>query len=171
MPKAYFVLDKYHLNQALKEISCGDEILNTKLKDSINNAEKEYFKQICREVRSRAQNENAKARIDRLRGYILGNWNRVAIYQDCNSRGSNIEGHISHVLSCRLSSRPMGWSRKGLRSMVELPVYHCDGGTVEVKLIKKSPRLIQINKKDLGASNKKFQESLKREIHNITVLN
>ena len=27
--------------------------------------------------------------------------------------GCSAEGHISHVLSARESSRPMGWSKKG----------------------------------------------------------
>jgi len=48
LPKSYFVLDKHHQNQALKEISCIDEISSVKLKDSINKADKVYFKQICR---------------------------------------------------------------------------------------------------------------------------
>jgi len=171
LPKAYFVLDKYHLNQALKEISCRDEILSAKLKDSINKADKEYFKQICREVRSRSQNESVKERIDRLRGYILGNWDGVAIYQDCNSRGSNTEGHISHVLSYRLSSRPMGWSRSGLSSMAELRAYHCNGGTVEVKHIKKAQDSYRLTKKILGQVTKRFKKVSKDKLHNITVLN
>ena len=31
--------------------------------------------------------------------------------------GSSTEGHISHVLSARMSSRPMGWSRQGADSL------------------------------------------------------
>lgn len=171
LPKSSFVLDKYHLNQALKEASCGDKILCAKLKDSVDEADKEYFKQICREIRSRAQNESAKEKIDRLRGYILANWDGVAIYQDCNSRGSNTEGHISHVLSYRLSSRPMGWSKSGLSSMAELRAYHCSGGKIEVKHIKKAEAPYRLTKKTIGRVTGSFKNASKEILHNITVLN
>jgi len=171
LPKAYFVLDKYHLNQALKEISCRDEMLCAKLKNSIEKADKEKFKQLCREIRSRAQNESTKEKIDRVRRYILSNWDGVAIYQDSNSRGSNTEGHISHVLSYRLSSRPMGWSRKGLSSMAELRAYHCNGGTIEVKHINKGQETYRLAKKKLERVRKTFKKASEEIMNNITVLN
>ena len=171
LPKSHFVLDEYHLNQALKEISYGDKTLCTKLTDSVYKADKEYFKQMCREIRSRAQNESAKEKIDRLRRYILANWDGVVIYQDYNSKGSNTEGHVSHVLSCRLSGRPMGWSKSGLRSMAELRAYHCNGGTVEVKHIKKSQYSYRLTKKALERATKSFKKVSKEKFNNITILN
>jgi len=171
LPKSQFVLDKYHLNQALKEVSCGDKTLYAKLKESVDKADREYFKQICKEIRSRAQNESTKERIDRLRGYILSNWDGVAIYQDYNSRGSNTEGHISHVLSYRLSSRPMGWSRRGLSLMAELRAYHCNGGTVEVKHINKGQESYKLTKKTLGQVTRSFKKASEEIMHNIPVLN
>ena len=35
---------------------------------------------------------------------------------------------MSHVLSSRMSSRPMGWSRKGASKMAELRAYYYNGG-------------------------------------------
>jgi len=171
LPKLCFVLDKYHLNQVLKEASCGDKVLYAKLKDSVEKADKEYFKQLCREVGSRAQNESAKEKIDRLRRYVLTNWDGVAIYRDYNSNGSNTEGHVSHVLSYRLSNRPMGWSKSGLRAMAELRAYHCNGGTVEAKHIKKGQGSYRITKKALGEVTRSFRKVSKEILHNITVLN
>jgi len=171
LPKSYFVLDKYHLNQALKEVSCGDEMLCAKLKDAIDEADKEYFKQLCREIRSRTESESGKEKIERLRRYILKNWEGVAIYQDYNSMGSNTEGHISHVLSYRLSSRPMGWSRSGLRSMAELRAYHCNGGIVESKHIKKTQDSYRLTKKTLVQVTSRFKKVSRERLNNITVLN
>ena len=34
--------------------------------------------------------------------------------------GCSAEGHVSHVLSSRMSSRPMGWSKKGAGKVVQL---------------------------------------------------
>ena len=36
--------------------------------------------------------------------------------------GCSAEGHISHVLSARESSRPMGWSKKGVDRISRLRV-------------------------------------------------
>lgn len=35
---------------------------------------------------------------------------------------------MSHVLSSRMSSRPMGWSIKGMSKMAELRAYYYNGG-------------------------------------------
>ena len=44
------------------------------------------------------------------------------------SGGSSTESHISHILSFRMSSRPMGWSRQGAGKMAELRAYYYNGG-------------------------------------------
>ena len=46
------------------------------------------------------------------------------------------EGHISHILSNRLSSRPMGWSIKGCNNISKLIAYHYNGRSI-VKLLKR----------------------------------
>lgn len=42
--------------------------------------------------------------------------------------GCSAEGHVSHVLSSRLSSRPLGWSRKGVDQMSKLRAFRANGG-------------------------------------------
>ena len=49
--------------------------------------------------------------------------------------GSSTEGHISHVLSARMSSRPMGWSRQGADSLAHIRIYWKNGGDM-LELIK-----------------------------------
>jgi hypothetical protein len=51
---------------------------------------------------------------------VLNNWQAISIYTEGSCGGSGTEGHVSHVLSSRLSSRPMGWIPEGLRVMAEL---------------------------------------------------
>ena len=43
-------------------------------------------------------------------------------------KGCSAEGHVSHVLSNRMSSRPMGWSIQGMSKMAELRAYYYNGG-------------------------------------------
>lgn len=42
--------------------------------------------------------------------------------------GCSAEGHVSHILSDWMSSRPMGWSVRGAANMVQLRAYERNGG-------------------------------------------
>ena len=54
--------------------------------------------------------------------YLLDNFEAIAITkQDAASlNGGCTEPHVSHVLSARLSSRPMGWSKETLEKFVPI---------------------------------------------------
>jgi len=171
LPKPQFVLDRYHLNKALKEVSRGDELVCAKLRDAVTEGDKESFKEICRELRKNAENEKIKEKVDSFRNYITTNWNGIVVYQEEASRGSNTEGHVSHVLSSRLSSRPSGWSREGLKAMAELRAYCCNGGHIETKHIKKTETSYKVTKKMLDKVSKAYNTASKEMIHNITALN
>jgi len=54
-----------------------------------------------------------------------------------NYIGCSAEGHVSHILSARLSSRPLGWSRTGLDQMARLRVFVANGGEVYQLFMKK----------------------------------
>jgi hypothetical protein len=171
LPKAQFVLDRYHLNKALKEVSRGDELISAKLRDAVLEADKESLKEICRELRSNAENDKVKEKVDSFRNYITTNWDGIVVYQEEASRGSNTEGHVSHVLSSRLSSRPSGWSREGLKAMAELRAYCCNGGHVETKHIKKSESSYKVTKKILDKVSKVYRRASNEVLNNITALN
>ncbi|NLM63595.1 MAG: ISLre2 family transposase, partial [Mollicutes bacterium] len=58
------------------------------------------------------------------RKYILENWAGIKIYkEDPYALGCSAEGHVSHVLSERMSSRPLGWSRQGAEQMARLRAF------------------------------------------------
>ena len=46
--------------------------------------------------------------------------------------GCSAEGHVSHVLSDRLSSRPMGWSQRGADRMSKLRCYEKNYGREKI---------------------------------------
>jgi len=171
LPKVQFVLDRYHLNKALKEVSRGDELVCAKLKDAVTEADKESLREICRDLRKNAENDKDKEKVDRFRNYITTNWDGIVAYQDGASRGSNTEGHVSHVLSSRLSSRPSGWSREGLKAMAELRAYCCNGGHVGTKHIKKADVTYKVTKRMLDKVSAAYRKASKEIIHNITVIN
>ncbi len=67
---------------------------------------------------------------DAAREYILSNWSAAVrrLKHKDGIVGSSTEGHVSHVLSSIMSSRPMGWSEQGARKMAQLRAYYFNGG-------------------------------------------
>ncbi|MDI6881203.1 MAG: UPF0236 family protein, partial [Desulfitobacteriaceae bacterium] len=80
-------------------------------------------------------------------------------------------GHVSHVLSSRLSSRPMSWSRRSLRVMAQLRAYCGSGGQVESEHLKKTESPYKLSKKILAEAARAFKSIATDKLDNITLLN
>ena len=74
--------------------------------------------------------ETGKKRMEEAKSYILSNWAaaKIRLKHKDGVKGSSTEGHVSHVLSSRMSSRPMGWSVLGATKMAQLRAYYLNGG-------------------------------------------
>ena len=68
----------------------------------------------------------------------MSNWSavKVRLMNKEGVIGCSAEGHVSHVLSSRMSSRPMGWSRIGTDKMAHLRAYYFNGGNM-LELVQK----------------------------------
>ena len=141
IPKVKFVLDKYHLNKSILQATGSQPEKRKEIHKAIKNADKVLFEKITKEVIVNAAGESEITRIKDFKKYILNNWQGIKIYSEEACGGSGTEGHVSHVLSSRLSSRPMGWSKKGLRAMAELRAYSSSGGKVTLKHLKKEHKI------------------------------
>ena len=67
------------------------------------------------EIFEYADTEACAKRLLETKDYILSNWMaaKIRLRDRENIIGSSMECHESHVLSSRMSSRPMGWSTTG----------------------------------------------------------
>lgn len=128
------IMDGYHLE---KSIGC----LVNHMKDSADDARKE----VCRQIRKGTKN-GFRELVDMLEGYfpegevpkkfyesadfILANWMaaRYRLVKMEGMIGSSTEGHVSHVLACRMSTQAMGWSLKGADKMAQLRAYYLNHG-------------------------------------------
>lgn len=101
-----YVLDEFHLEKYLTK-------LTSHMKDS-------------------KEDEAGLKRIAIAKEYILSNWMaaKLRLRHQNGVKGSSTEGHVSHVLSSRMSSRPMGWSIKGATKMAKLRAYELNGGNM-----------------------------------------
>jgi hypothetical protein len=98
LPKAKFVLDKYHLNKAIMNSTGAQPERRKKLHKILKNADKKGFKKIVKEMIEEAKSENEQKRIKEFRQYVLNNWAGIEIYQTKECGGSSTEAHVSHVL-------------------------------------------------------------------------
>lgn len=129
---AVHVLDGYHLEKYMTK-------LTSHMKDSREEAVREVRTVIRSQTRKDFEElvdrleEYPEAGIERMeeaREYILSNWSAAVrrLKHKEGVVGSSTEGHVSHVLSSRMSSRPMGWSVKGATKMAQLRAYYFNGG-------------------------------------------
>src|SRR5665647_2587249 len=84
------------------------------------------------------------------------------------------KGHISHIYSDRLSSRPLGWSKEAVDQMARLRVFRANGGNVyDLTLNKKQERIreARITELDLKVAKKSWKKVSGETIDNLPALN
>jgi len=172
LPKSKLVLDKYHLNRSIIEATGRQKERRRDIYSALWEGDKKRFKEIVKQLYRNAESDNERKRIRDFRKYILNHWEAIVIYSKEACSGSCTEGHISHVLSSRLSSRPMGWSRPGLRAMAELRAFHSNGGKVELRHLRtQKPSHYKLNQKQLARAKKAFKNYEMGFVNNMPVLN
>lgn len=138
--KALFCTDKYHLmkyinkasNQMMDEADIAkDELWHILYSKSMKNYEaKRKFTEYTNLMLSVAENQKV---IQELQTFVLGNWSAVRrSLRNKNVGGCSAESHVSHILSDRLSSRPMGWSETGADRMSKLRCYERNYGREKI---------------------------------------
>lgn len=129
-----YVLDEFHLSKYLMKMTRhmldSQDDAADQLRSAIRSKTKEEFHEKVAELCGYAETEKIKNRIIEASDYILKNW--TAAKTRLNRRGAicgcSAEGHVSHVLSSRMSTPPLGWSRKGAAQMARLREYYYNGG-------------------------------------------
>ena len=130
---AEFVLDGFHIKKYVKKLSreLGKEESE---KDIMNYLEKGKRKKLEEWVKQNVQemDERKRKQVEESLNYIQKNWKGIhkRIKKEEGILGSSIESHVSHVLSARMSLRPMGWSKKGADKVSQLRIYWKNGGEI-----------------------------------------
>ena len=132
-----FCADKYHLmkyiNAAAAQMPDEKDNVKTELWHLLYSKQKNA--RIKFDTYTAAMMNSAKKaeKIEDLRKYVLGNWSAVrrALHNKLVN-GCSAESHVSHVLSDRLSSRPMGWSQTGADRMSKLRCYDRNNGRAAI---------------------------------------
>lgn len=134
--KSKFVLDKYHMYDYLTSAT-------SHLKDSRDDAIADIFRAVHKKkkwmaegtfekILGYADTDSRRKAVERAKTYILGNWPAIVLSMTSDDKNirCSAEGHVSHVYSDRMSSRPLGWSRVGADKMARLRIYWKNGGSM-----------------------------------------
>ncbi len=128
------VLDEFHLEKYLIKMT-GHMLdstvdANRELREAIRKGTKDDFREVVERLKGCTDSEVTIQRINNSAAYILSNWTaaKLRLQKQGGINGCSVEGHVSHVLASRMSSRPMGWSRKGADKMAHLRAYYWNGG-------------------------------------------
>ena len=125
-----FVLDGYHLLKYVKVATGHMKHMSRLMWDSINSGEIENLKLIFNTILHCTEEESKRKAVYQARDYIYRHWEAIKRRQALGYDGCSAEGHVSHILSARLSSRPLGWSVEGADQMARLRVFSKNGGNV-----------------------------------------
>ena len=179
LEKSKFVLDKFHLwkyiSAATSHLLDSTEDARELIYAAIREKDQEEVQRLLRKCGASALTPGKQKEIEACRKYIQNNWLGIIVrYNDAGADwGCSAEGQISHVLSARESSRPMGWSKTGVHKMTQLRVYTRNGGNVidlleyqhkkeqMQKRIKKQDELVREGKRNHRISG---EETLRKEI-------
>lgn len=129
-----YVLDEFHLEKYLTKLTShmkdNREDAANELRRAIRNQTKKEFEEIIERLEECLTDDTGIKRVADAKDYILSNWTaaRLRLTHRDGVKGSSTEGHVSHVLSSRMSSRPMGWSSRGAANMCQLRAYEKNGG-------------------------------------------
>lgn len=98
----------------------------------IRNEKKSDFQAIIDRLKGCTESEVIQGKIDEAAKYISSNWT-AAKYRLRKREGvlpCSAEGHVYHVLSSRMSTQAMCWSKHGAGKMARLREYYYNGGNM-----------------------------------------
>jgi hypothetical protein len=134
IPKSRFVLDNHHMNKYIRLATAHlpDDRWYYALQDAIGWPDKKMTAAGFDRVLKLTENSTKREAVREAKRYILNNWDGIKIKEEKADEivGCSAEGHVSHVFSERLSSRPKGWSKAGADQVAQLRIYKQNGGKI-----------------------------------------
>jgi hypothetical protein len=131
---AVFVLDEFHIKKYIKRLAylAGEKENWKELEEWVEQGKRKTLKNWMENKKSKLDEKTSKKLEESFR-YIERNWKaiRKRVKKEEGVLGSSTESHISHVLSARMSSRPMGWSKIGADKLSRLRIYWKNGESMQ----------------------------------------
>ena len=118
--------------------------------------------------------KTTRKRKEDLMNYILNNVEGIKnLYRNKKElHGCSAEGHISHIYSERMSSRPMGWSTTNVNNMSKLRISKEDNLSTE-EILNNRKKVIEFKEiqKIRNQANAKIKESINFKPVSVPIMN
>src|SRR5574344_2797804 len=126
------------------------------------------------EARDKTSNEMVSSMVQAdIMNYILNNVEGIKnLYRNKKElHGCSAEGHISHIFSDRMSSRPMGWKKKNVDNMSRLRLLKEDGIRGK-QIIEKQGKIIEFEeiKKIRHQAKEKIEKTINVRVGTVPAL-
>ena len=179
IPKSVYYQDKFHIQKYIKKASRFiDAELKTghffedNLRKCIDDKDLERLQEYFREVFDLELKPSQEKAISDCQKYFINNWESICRTMSTGYEGCSAEGHVSHLLSDRLSSRPLTWSIEGADNISRIRAYKKNGGDLNeyiTKIINKQSdnekkEKIRYNKKIKGTENPMSKPLVSRKV-------
>lgn len=108
LPNAKFVLDKYHMSKYVTKATAHMKEYASAIWNCVKEADLDGLRHVFNEVYLATESESKRKEIKESWGYFVNNWDGIKIRNEEveNTVGCSAEGHNSHILASRMSSRP-----------------------------------------------------------------
>ena len=181
LPKSINVLDKFHLIKAVNGIVGKETKENEKDKSeykrkiyrSFYALDFEQTKEIVYEILAEEMEETTRKRKEKLLQYILNNKEGISnLYKyQKQLHGCSAEGHVSHLYSARLSSRPLGWKTVNVDNVSRLRLIKADKKEIK-EIVHNKRKVIEFKEieKIRHIANEKIKESINFKVGTIPIM-
>lgn len=139
IPGSVLILDKFHLAKAIVVATTHARELRRQIYQGIWRGDIRQVMECLNEALELATSRSSEERILASITYIRNNWESIQNGVKYPEVGCSAEGHVSHILSARLSSRPMAWSQQGAENMAAIRAVRANGESVKDHYIAMSP--------------------------------
>ena len=163
--KGVNILDRFHMCKAINAIAGKDNNVDKiELYKLIRRLDFNGFKEKCYEILSEEMEISIRLRKEQLMNYILNNQKSISNYYKYRDllHGCSAEGHVSHIYSDRMSSRPMGWKTENIDNMSKLRLLKEDNISVKT-ILSKQNKVIKIE--EYKEIKEKAERKIKKNIN------
>lgn len=176
IPGVTFILDKFHLAKSILSATAHAPEYRRKIYQNIRALNQAGVLNKLTEALALAEGVARRKRIEQTITYIQNNWDGIEAAVKHPHIGCSAEGHVSHVLSARMSSRPMAWSLQGAEKMTSIRAVKANSDSVSehyiVSRTKNLPLIVEL-KEEVKKELKRLRQKMllgKENIGNVPLL-
>jgi len=160
IPKTHYVLDRFHLRKYLRKASLGNNEAFKTLVELTNDCNWDTLFKVLTALKEAGETKQQKQRVKECLRYVQNNWDGIENYKKYANKlcGVSAEGHVSHILADRISSRPKGWCKVCVDKIAKLRVLLANGIDIRKYIMNKLKMNIRLEEKELvGGETNQYQ--------------